>query len=181
MVARGFAQGLAMAMALGLGVIAPAQAHVVLKEATATSGSYHVATFRVPHGCGKSPNVSITVAVPEGIMSARPRPVPGWKIEVARAPLATPVATEGGSLTERTAQINWTGGPLPDEWFEEFSISLKLPAQVGKLYFPVVQRCEVGEHRWIEIPSEGKSTRDLRQPAPALTLTPPPPAHERAH
>lgn len=177
MVARGFATGLAMV--LGMGVIAPAQAHVVLKEATATSGSYHVATFRVPHGCGRSPTVSITVTLPEGIVSARPRPVAAWRIEATRAPLATPVATEGGTLTERTAQITWSGGPLPDEWFEEFSISLKLPAQVGKLYFPVVQRCEAGELRWIEIPAEGQSGRDLRQPAPALTLTPP--AHERAH
>lgn len=172
---------LGLAVVFGAGAIAPAQAHVVLKEPTATSGAYYVATFRVPHGCGTSPTVSITVALPEGVVSAKPRPQTGWRIEVTQAPLATPVPTEGRTLTDRPTQITWTGGPLPDEWFEEFSISLKLPAEVGKLYFPVVQRCEVGELRWIEIPAEGKSTRDLRHPAPALTLTPPPPAHERAH
>lgn len=169
-----------VAVLLAGGVIAPAQAHVVLREPSATSGAYHVATFRLPHGCGASPTVAVTVILPEGINMAKPRPVPGWRIEIARAPLAAPIRTEGGGTqTERPTQVTWTGGPLPNEWFEEFSISLKLPATVGKLHFPVVQRCEVGENRWVEIPPEGKSSHDLRYPAPALTLTPA--DHEHKH
>ena len=173
-----------VAVLLAGGVIAsaqaPALAHVVLREPTATSGAYYVATFRLPHGCGASPTVAITVTLPDGIVSAKPRPVPGWRIDIARAPLATPVRTEGGGmLTERPTQITWTGGPLPNDWFEEFSISLKLPAEVGKLYFPVVQRCEVGENRWVEIPPVGKPAHDVRYPAPALTLMPS--SHEHKH
>jgi uncharacterized protein YcnI len=40
------------------------------------------------------------------------------------------------------------------------------------LYFPAVQECEKGVHRWIEIPEPGKSARDYKEPAPALKLGP---------
>jgi hypothetical protein len=39
------------------------------------------------------------------------------------------------------------------------------------IYFPFVQRCEVGEIRWIGIPAEPGD--DLDEPAPAMTLTGP--------
>ena len=39
-------------------------------------------------------------------------------------------------------------------------------------YFPLVQECEKGVHRWIEIPAAGKSGHDLAEPAPALKLLP---------
>jgi uncharacterized protein YcnI len=42
------------------------------------------------------------------------------------------------------------------------------------LYFPVVQECEKGVHRWIEIPAAGKSSGDYPEPAPALKLQPKP-------
>jgi uncharacterized protein YcnI len=40
------------------------------------------------------------------------------------------------------------------------------------MYFPVVQECEKGAHRWIEIPATGKSSSDYPEPAPALKLLP---------
>jgi uncharacterized protein YcnI len=40
------------------------------------------------------------------------------------------------------------------------------------LYFPVVQECEKGVHRWIEIPAAGKSPGDYPSPAPGLKLVP---------
>jgi periplasmic copper chaperone A len=40
------------------------------------------------------------------------------------------------------------------------------------LHFPVVQECEQGIHRWIEIPEAGKAAGDYREPAPALMLVP---------
>jgi uncharacterized protein YcnI len=36
----------------------------------------------------------------------------------------------------------------------------------------VVQECEKGVHRWIEIPAAGKSSSDYPEPAPALKLLP---------
>lgn len=162
-------------------VIASAQAHIVLKEPTAAAGAYYVATFRVTHGCAGSPTVALRVSLPEGITTAKPMPRPGWRIEINRAPLAVPVTIEGRTLTDRPTEIVWSGGPLPDAWFDEFSISLKLPAEVGTLRFPVVQVCETGETRWTDVPPEGKTTRDVRYPAPTMTLTPPPAARGHAH
>jgi uncharacterized protein YcnI len=50
---------------------------------------------------------------------------------------------------------------------------MKLPDRPGAtLYFPVVQECREGVHRWIEIPAKGKRAEDLEEPAPALRLTP---------
>jgi uncharacterized protein YcnI len=50
---------------------------------------------------------------------------------------------------------------------------MKLPDSAGKtLYFPVVQECEKGVHRWIEIPADGKTADALKEPAPGLRLKP---------
>jgi uncharacterized protein YcnI len=38
----------------------------------------------------------------------------------------------------------------------------------------VVQECEKGFHRWIEVPEDGKSRRDYNEPAPELKLLPKP-------
>ena len=35
----------------------------------------------------------------------------------------------------------------------------------------MVQECEKGVHRWIEIPAEGQHADELPEPAPALLLT----------
>lgn len=40
------------------------------------------------------------------------------------------------------------------------------------LYVPIVQICEKGESRWIEIPAAGQKSDDLKEPAPAIRLTP---------
>ena len=40
------------------------------------------------------------------------------------------------------------------------------------LYLPVVQECKDGITRWIETPDAGKPASELKEPAPALQLTP---------
>jgi len=169
----------AFVAAFGCGLAWPAFAHVVLKEATAVSGSYHVATFRVPHGCGTSPTVAIRIAIPDGIVVVKPMPKPGWKIEIVHEPLATPVPQEGRTLTQRPKEIAWRGGPLPDEYMDEFTVMVRLPARTGPLWFPTVQVCEQGEIRWIEVPPEGRTVRDMRFPPPGITLVPAPQPGER--
>jgi len=42
----------------------------------------------------------------------------------------------------------------------------------GMLYFPVVQECEQGVERWIEIPADGKGPGDYEKPAAGLKLLP---------
>jgi hypothetical protein len=70
-------------------------------------------------------------------------------------------------------QVTWTGGPLPDDYFDEFVLSTFIAgeAEPGRvIYFNVNQRCEKGEQHWSEIPATGQSPHALKFPAPQLTL-----------
>jgi uncharacterized protein YcnI len=147
-----------------------ASAHVVLTERTAHPGAYYVATLRVPHGCAGSATKALRVQIPPEINSARPMPKPGWRVEVIHEPLAQPVTAEGRVLTRRVKEVVWHDGVLPDEQFDEFSISLRLPDHTGPVYFPVVQVCEVGQSDWVEVPRDGQAVRDLHYPAPSVVL-----------
>ncbi len=155
-------------------VVAPATAHVTIDQREASAHSYFKAQLRVGHGCKGSPTVRVRVRLPEGTVSVKPQPKPGWKVETTRVKLAQPVDDgHGGKITETVGEVAWSGGRLLDEHFDEFAVMMRLPDRPGAtLYFPVVQECEQGVHRWIEIPEPGKSAGDYREPAPALRLTP---------
>lgn len=156
----------------------PARAHVVPAEPTAPAGSYHVMTLRVPHGCEGAPTTAVRVLLPPGIVSAKPRQMPGWMLEVVKAPLPAPVRTEHATVTERVAEIAWSGGNLPDEAFEAFSIMLRLPDRPGPLVFPVIQTCTQGRNAWVDVAPEGQPWGSVRYPAPVLMLTLPKPRGE---
>jgi uncharacterized protein YcnI len=152
---------------------APAAAHVVFDGPdSGAAGSYVRTGFMVPHGCDGSPTTSLTVQIPEGITSVKPEAVPGWKASMTMRKLDKPVeAGHGQTIDEAPATVTWTGGPLPDSEFVSFGVSMKLPE--GKpgdvLTFPVVQTCEQGEVRWIEVAAEGEE--EPAHPAPQFTLT----------
>ncbi len=149
-------------------------AHVTLERREAPADSFYKATLRSPHGCKGSPTVRIRVRLPDGVTAVKPQPKQGWKLEITRVKLAKPLDDgHGGKITETVGEVSWSGGRLLDEHFDEFAMMMRLPDAPGTtLYFPVVQECEQGVHRWIEIPEPGKSARDYREPAPALQLTP---------
>ena len=151
-----------------------AQAHVTLETREATAGSTYKAVLRVGHGCDGSPTVALRVRIPDGVIAVKPMPKPGWELTTKSEPYAEPVQYYEDVLTQGVREIAWTGGRLPDEWYDEFVFRGRLPdSQPGtKLWFPVVQECETGAHRWIEIPAEGKSADDYEEPAPGLSLTP---------
>ena len=70
--------------------------------------------------------------------------------------------------------MTWTGR-LPDEHYDEMILSVYLtddlvPGQT--LYFPVVQECESGVNCWIEIPADGTTGADYKEPAPGVKLLP---------
>ena len=78
------------------------------------------------------------------------------------------------TVTEGAKEVAWTGR-LPDDNYDELVLSVYLTDDLvpGRtLYFPVVQECESGVHRWIEIPEDGKSAADYKEPAPGLKLLP---------
>ena len=153
-----------------------AQAHVSLEQTQALADSYYKAVLQVPHGCKASPTVGVRVRIPEGIVSVKPQPKPGWKLGITRAKLPQPVdAGHGRMVGERVSEVAWTGGPLADEHFDEFRLVMKLPDQPGTtLYLPVVQECSEGMTRWIEVPDAAHAPSALKEPAPALKLVPRP-------
>jgi uncharacterized protein YcnI len=163
--------GVATALAT-LVLAATAQAHVTLERAEAPAGSTYKAVLRVGHGCEGSPTTAIRVRIPDGVIAVKPMPKPGWELATQIEPYAQPVKYYETTLTEGVKEIAWTGGKLPDAWYDEFVFRGQLPDAAGTvLWFPVVQECETGVHRWIEIPAAGKSADDYKEPAPHLTLT----------
>ena len=110
------------------------------------------------------------------MVNVKPQPKPGWELTTVRGKLPTPVAGDHGTqITEGVREIVWSGGRLLDEHYDEFAFRGQLPNRPGAIvHVPVVQECEKGVERWIEIPAAGQKADDLRFPAPSLRLTPRP-------
>lgn len=149
-----------------------ASAHVTVQPNEAGAGAYFQAAFNVGHGCDGSSTIAIRVKVPDGVVSVKPQMKPGWTIEIKTRKLETPqAAMHGKTISETVDEIAWRGGPLPDNQYDTFGLMMKLPNTPGQnLYFPVVQECEQGVHRWIEIPATGQAADKLREPAPLVRL-----------
>ena len=145
-----------------------AEAHVTLETGDAPAESTYKAVLRVGHGCEGSPTIAIRVQIPDGVIAVKPMPKPGWELTTKIEPYAEPVQYYEDTLTEGVREIAWTGGKLPDEWYDEFVFRGRLPdGEPGaKIWFPVVQECETGVNRWIEIPAEGKSADDYEVAGP---------------
>ena len=162
---------------IGAALIAgPADAHITLEGGKAAAGSSYKAILRVPHGCQGAATKAIRVRIPEGMVDVKPMPKSGWKLMTVKGKLSQPyVSEQGATITEGVMEVDWTGGALPDDEYDEFVLHGRLPNKPGAtLYFPIVQECETGVNRWIEIPAAGKSPADYKQPAPSLLLLPPP-------
>jgi len=159
-----------------LGFVCAASAHVTLETREAPVGAPYKAVLRVPHGCDGAATVALRIRIPEGMIAVKPMPKPGWTIDTVTGKY--PKAYDyfhGVKLTEGVTEISFTGGRLPDAYYDEFVFSGFLAGDLDPgrtLYVPVVQECEKGVHRWIEIPAAGKSGADYPEPAPALKLLP---------
>ena len=164
----------AAAAALALAVSTSASAHVTLDPPHAAADSYFKVNVRVPHGCEGTATLRVRVRIPEGVIGVKPQPKPGWELSTVKTKLAEPLKDSHGRVTtEVVGEVVWSGGKLLDEHYEEFGIHMKLPDKPNTvLYFPAVQECEKGVHRWIEIPEPGKNSGDYKSPAPALKLGP---------
>lgn len=159
-------------LASGMGV---AFAHVTLETQAAAVGSTYKAVLRVPHGCEGKPTTAIRVKMPEGFIAVKPMPNPGWKLQTVKGSYAKAYTLWGETVKDGVIEVDWSGGSLPDEFYDEFvfrgTLASDLP--VGEtLFFPVVQECEGAIERWIEIPAAGQSEEALKMPAPGLKLTP---------
>ncbi len=138
-----------------LAIAGAASAHIDPDPAEAQAGSRLTVGFTVEHGCDGSPTTQLDMRLPDGVTDALPEPLQGWDESVE--------TVDGDTI------VTFAGGPLADDVEETFDVTMTLPATPDTtIYFPFVQRCEVGEIRWIGIPAEPGD--ELDEPAPAMAL-----------
>ena len=156
---------------------APASAHVTLEGKQAAIGADYNAVFIVPHGCAGSPTVRLRVQIPEGVIATDAKPVDGWKLDTVKGKYVTEYDMKGIKVSEGIKEVDWSGGKLPDKTRQDFVIDTFLTDSLKPdttLYFPVVQECEQGVSRWIEIPPDGADrAHEGKWPAPGVKLTKP--------
>jgi uncharacterized protein YcnI len=164
---------MSIAAMLSIMFVLPASAHVTLEQQKAPVGAPYKVVLRVPHGCDGSATVRLTVHIPEGVIGIKPMVKPGWQISTTRGAYEKPYSYfHGAKFTEGVKGVTWSGGNLPDAFYDEFVLSSFIAGELAPghmLYFPVDQTCEQGEHRWVEIPTAGKTAGE---PAPGLMLMP---------
>ncbi len=123
---------IATATGVTLALATPAFAHVTanLYGATATSGGYGTAFFRVPHGCDGDATNAVSITMPEGVSAAavKPQAKAGWKV------------------SRGADGVTWSNGSLQDQEFDDFGLNLKWPTlsegeTSRKIYFKTVQTC----------------------------------------
>lgn len=158
-----------------------ALAHVTLESKETPIGAGFKAVFRVPHGCSGAATTAIKVRVPTGLIAVKPMPKPGWTIETVNGKYDKAYDYyHGAKLTEGVREVSWSGGSLPDAYYDEFVLTgfFAPDLEPGRMiYFPVVQECEKGGvARWIEIPAQGQA--EPAMPAPGVKLMP---ATRKAH
>jgi uncharacterized protein YcnI len=159
------------------GIAVPANAHITLQGREAAVGSSYKAVFVVPHGCAGSATIKIRVQIPEGVIDAKPMPKAGWNLEAIKGKYASDYDFHGAKLSEGVTEVVWSGGKLPDDFYDEFVINTFLTGALkpnSTLYFPVVQECEQGVSRWIDIPADPAHAHDSKSPAPGVKLIPKP-------
>jgi uncharacterized protein YcnI len=165
---------LAVLVCLSPPAVTRASAHVTAHPDTGTAGSSFETEFDVSHGCDGSATVSVSMKIPAEVAFVKPRLKPGWKITIKTRKLdGVPPSSHGRSITETADEVTWRGGPLPNAMYDGFSLRMRLPNQPGAtLYFPAIQQCQKGIHRWVEIPGPGQGWTDMREPPPFVKVIP---------
>ncbi|WP_439542790.1 DUF1775 domain-containing protein [Hyphomicrobium sp.] len=149
-----------------------AQAHVSLERPETERGKSYKAVIKVPHGCEGSATHTVRVEIPEGFIGVKPMPKAGWTIKTQRGDYARSYGYYHGPLKEGVTQIEWSGGSLPDDYYDEFIASgyVAKELEADALYFKVVQVCDKGELRWVDIPDKGVDPHALAAPAAVLKI-----------
>lgn len=148
----------------------PALAHVTLAQGEAPAGSRYKAVLRLGHGCEGKATTALRVKLPDGFYDAKPMPKAGWKLQTVKGDYARPYEGHDGKETSGVREIIWSGGDLPDDWYDEFVLVGKIGPEVtpgSSLYFPTVQECGKTRQSWIDV-----TGADAAQfPAPSLSIT----------
>jgi uncharacterized protein YcnI len=138
---RRFVTSALLASAVLLALAGTASAHIDPDPTEAQAGSRLSVGFTVEHGCDGSPTVQLDMRLPAGVIDAVGEPAQGW--------------VESTDTLDGATIVTFTGGPLADDVEGTFDVTMTLPSTPDvTIYFPFVQRCEVGDIRWIGIPAE---------------------------
>lgn len=162
-----------MIAALAALIATPAFAHITLETQQAAPGAGYKAVFRVPHGCDGAATTGLRIQIPEGFIDAKPMPHAGWTIATKAGAYAKTYKLYGADVKSGVTEIDFTGGNLPDAYYDEFVVAGTLadsfkPGDV--VYFPVIQECGTAAERWIELPAAGQTIDELKRPAPHLDI-----------
>lgn len=167
--ARAFLTTMAVAIAL------PASAHITFENKDVAPGATVKFVLRLPHGCSGTATTGVRIAIPAELTSAKPQPKPSWALSVITDDVHKASAEEthvhghGATIKE----ISWTGGKLEDAYYDEFVFRATVSKTASnQIFVPVVQECEGGTDRWIEIPAAGGVSDDLKYPAPSVRVQP---------
>jgi uncharacterized protein YcnI len=160
---------LTAAIVAALVLPATAQAHVTVLPSEVPAGEFVRLDVRVPNELDDASTEKVELQLPAGFASASYEPVAGWDVRVRRTKLAKPIVEEGEKITERVSRITWTGqgeqGKVAPGQFQDFGLSVRMPAKAGSLTFKAIQTYDNGEVvRWIGPP-------DSEEPAPQVQLT----------
>lgn len=170
---------------LALAAPLSASAHIDIDPSSAAAGSYSVLSFSLPHGCAGSPTTSISIAIPESVVSVTPTVNPNWTVEKTSTPLATPLTDEDGtSITDRIGGVVYTAiTPMADGLRTTFDLSLQIPTDAAgtTLEFPVVQTCVAGSTNWDAHTVEGEAEPEHLAPSIAVTAAVASDEHAAAH
>ncbi|GLS28328.1 Uncharacterized protein YcnI [Mesorhizobium albiziae] len=175
-----FYYGLRAILAVAAFATFPAHAHITFENKEIKAGSTVKFVLRVPHGCAGSPTTAVRIALPEELTDAKPQPKPGWSLDITRIEAQGDGSNEpgnnahGGHDDGIIKEIAWSGGRLEDAHYDEFVFRAKVAEDVGasSIFVPIVQECQAGVERWIEIAPAGVSSDDLKFPAPSIKVLP---------
>jgi len=161
---------LAIAVATLTALAVPAFAHATLEVQEAAIGASYKAVLRVPHGCGTEATHTVRILIPEGFFAVKPMPKAGWDLDIVTGPYENTYLNHGTEVTEGVKEIVWSGGNLPNEFYDEFVFrgTFADTLEPGTFYFPSIQECATGEEAWID--TTGAEGVDM--PAPSLELMP---------
>jgi uncharacterized protein len=157
-----FASSAAMVVLLSASI---AQAHVTVQPDQADTEAFVVESVRVPNEQDDASTNKVAVQFPPGFAEVSFAPVPGWRVSVKKTKLDKPITTdEGEELTEQVSEVTWSGGKINPGEFQDFPVSLQMPAKAQTLTFKATQTYDNGDVvRWIGPP-------DAEEPAPQVKV-----------
>lgn len=175
---------LALSAILGAAAAGSAEAHATFIESTVKAESYVVMSLQVPHGCDGEATNEVRMELPEGFVFAKPQPKPGWTLEITEGDYAHSYDNHGTPVTSGPVEIRWTGGDLPDAYYDTFVVRGKISGIEGGtvLAFPATQLCGGDASvAWTEVAAPGTDPHSLESPAPTVTVVAQETSHDAMH